>query len=186
MWGVDRGLRLIQLALYNPPSALFAAFSRTTTSADANTKAEDVPNATLTRLSPHFLRIAVPRRRALHWTAGQSAFLSFPTLGGSPFASHPFTIATIDEHSSGSNSTGSDLIFILRIRDGTTKRLAHFASSSSPSGAALPVLINGPCSAPPRLARADFAVLFAGGSGVAFTLPLLLDAIRCVSLSHFV
>ncbi|KJA21459.1 hypothetical protein HYPSUDRAFT_67797 [Hypholoma sublateritium FD-334 SS-4] len=173
VWGVDRGLRLIQLALYNPPSALFSAFSpRAAADSASTTNAEDNANATITRLSPHFLRIAVPRRRALHWSAGQSAFLSFPTLGGSPFASHPFTIATIDDDKS--NIDTESLIFILRIRSGTTKRLAHFASTS---GATLPVLLNGPTSAPPHLARADAAVLLAGGSGVAFTLPLLLDAI---------
>lgn len=158
--------------------------SRSSTTTGTDVKAEENANATITRLSPHFLRIAVPRRRALHWRAGQSAFLSFPTLGGAPFASHPFTISTIDDGdkktSGGSSDTSEieNLIFILRVRSGTTKRLAHFASSQT--DATLPVLLNGPCSAPPRLERADAAVLLAGGSGVAFTLPLLLDAIRCV------
>lgn len=170
IWGLDRLLRLIQLALYNPASALLPALFP-----PAHDPAPT--DARVTLLSPHFLRLTLTRPAgltAVRWRPGQSAFLSFPTLGGAPVASHPFTIASLDA-GAGDKSEEKTLVFILRVRGGTTARLARAVHPS----ARFPVLLNGPCSVPPVLADAAAAVLFAGGSGVAFTLPLLLDVIRC-------
>jgi NAD(P)H-flavin reductase len=45
------------------------------------------------------------------------------------------------------------------------------------------VLLDGPYSSPPLLVGYDTVLLLGGGSGVAFTLPLMLDLIQYVIAS---
>ncbi|KAF9478932.1 hypothetical protein BDN70DRAFT_932948 [Pholiota conissans] len=164
VWGIDRAIRLIQLLLYN--RGYFLSTKPTSETLDAR----------LTLLTPHFLRISL-RRPSIHWRAGQSAFLSFPSLGGGwAFESHPFTIATLDD----SSKDDKELVFILRVRKGLTQRLALAAGNpnSDKLEGAQRVYISGPTSSPPLLVGYQRIALIAGGSGAAFTLPLLLDVIR--------
>lgn len=147
IWGFDRLLRLIELVVYN--FAYLNPFSSRTSAS---------LNASVEVLSPEFLRLTLRRpARLLKWRAGQSVFLSFPSVAAFPLESHPFTIATIDDDADTA-SAEKKLMFILRVRSGFTKRLLDTASP----GATYPVFINGPCSSPPILVGYQTVILIAG------------------------
>lgn len=147
IWGFDRLLRLIQLVVYN--FAYLNPFAPRTSAAVTSL------NASVELLSPDFLRLTLRRPGAFFkWRAGQSAFLSFPTVSRFPFESHPFTIASIDD---GEEKV---LTFMLRVRSGFTKRLLN----SAEPGATYPVFINGPCSSPPILFGYQTIIMIAGAS----------------------
>lgn len=106
---------------------------------------------------------------------------------------------TSDSASSESQDQGEvfkKLMFLIRVRSGFTERLLK-AAGHSPT---MKVVLDGPYSSPPLLRGFEMVILiagsfitqhpykrslinFAGGSGVAFTLPLLLDIIKYVPLT---
>ncbi|KAF8903885.1 ferric reductase NAD binding domain-containing protein [Gymnopilus junonius] len=106
-------------------------------------------DATVEVLSHHFLKVTLHRSKYFYWRPGQSAYLSFPT-------------------------GGNKLTFFLRVRKGFTARLMQAASQESTYKA----FINGPYSSPPILIGYQSIMLFAGGSGISFTLPLFLSVIN--------
>ncbi|KAJ6526009.1 iron reductase [Mycena capillaripes] len=69
------------------------------------------------------------------------------------------------------------LVFLVRVRGGFTKRLLDAAADNSKSDT-FKAYIDGPYGSPPSMNGFGSVLLFAGGSGVSFTLPLLLDLIR--------
>ncbi|KAF9478931.1 hypothetical protein BDN70DRAFT_879320 [Pholiota conissans] len=181
IWGLDRLLRVLQVIFYNRgyflPSKTSSSPSPTNETLDAQ----------VTLLTPHFVRISM-RRPSMHWHPGQSAFLSFPeiSLAGRvwPLESHPFTIASLPSSPSSSSPTSQEnaheLVFVLRVHKGFTQRLAQaaVAPGSAPTLGLQRVFVNGPYSAPPVLVGYQRVVLIAGGSGVSFIVPLLLDVVR--------
>ncbi|KAF4618189.1 hypothetical protein D9613_011675 [Agrocybe pediades] len=167
VWGIDRFIRLVQLVLYN-----YGYFSPSSSPEELDASVE--------LLSPHFLRVTMYRPKYFYWRPGQSAFLAFPTVSKFPFKfeSHPFTIATTAEEvvdaDSASGSKKRKLVFFLRVRNGFTARLKEAVSEKEET---VKVFVNGPCSSPPVLLGYQSVILVAGGSGVAFTLPLLMDLV---------
>ncbi|KAF9456039.1 hypothetical protein BDZ94DRAFT_1276652, partial [Collybia nuda] len=181
IWGLDRLVRALRLVAFN-----FGYFkSKSAMELDAHV---DI-------LSPHFLRIVLYRPAHFHWAPGQSAYLTIPTVSGFPLEAHPFTMSTIDvpyiedEKSSDAGEKGSEtstsptpttgavvkkLVFLTRIRRGFTERLLHAARDNQQFKA----FLDGPYSSPPLLKGYSTVILIAGGSGVAFTLPLLLDLVQ--------
>ncbi|KAF4618192.1 hypothetical protein D9613_011676 [Agrocybe pediades] len=165
IWGIDRFIRLVQLVLYN-----YGYFSPASSPEELDASVE--------LLSPHFLRVTMYRPKYFYWRPGQSAFLAFPTVSKFPFKfeSHPFTIATIAEEAvdpeSGSETKKRKLVFFVRVRNGFTKRLKETVEEKE---GRMKVFVNGPYSTPPILVGYQSVILVAGGSGVAFTLPLLMD-----------
>lgn len=132
-----------------------------------------VDQASVERVSDDTVRLTV--RRSFKWTSGQHAFIIAPSVAKLPFEAHPFTIAS--SYKTGAESevpSGQDLVFIIRARDGFTKRLLDASEKSQ----TVPVYIDGPYGAPPSLSHYTTCILFAGGSGVSYTLPLLLDLVR--------
>ncbi|KAJ7868470.1 hypothetical protein B0H13DRAFT_2558715 [Mycena leptocephala] len=77
-----------------------------------------------------------------------------------------------------------ELMFLIRVRGGFTKRLLDATSSAPPddtggsTGKTFAAYVDGPYCSPPSMKGVGTVLLFAGGSGVSFTLPLLLDLIR--------
>jgi predicted ferric reductase len=200
-------------------------------------------DATVTVLSPHFLRILVDAPPYFFWRPGQSAYLTiYGAYRTSLVEAHPFTVANAphwleddplpgDEPASsveeGSNEekgglsrtkeTGIDkskdrpqLKFILRVREGFTKRLvdsvlAHPESNGGVSRS-FKAFVDGPYSSPPVMRGFETVVLICGastffstistfkhggicvyscslgGSGVSFALPLFLDLMQSVGL----
>jgi ferric-chelate reductase len=63
-----------------------------------------------------------------------------------------------------------------------TKRLGELADKACNEGKTLtvPAYIDGPYGEPPNLGESSTCILFAGGSGVTYTLPLLQDIVRSV------
>ncbi|KAF8068614.1 ferric reductase NAD binding domain-containing protein [Lyophyllum atratum] len=175
LWALDRFLRILRVLAFNP-SPLKCQ------------KTSELGLSSLDVLSPNFLRVTVPAPRHFHWLPeqstffifpGQSTFLIFPGISASPRESHPFTIMAIDDGESKladgkpPADTGRSLVFLVRVRQGLTRRLLDSASTSQSSP--LKVVLDGPYSSPPMLVGYGTAILIAGGSGVVFTLPLLLD-----------
>lgn len=71
-------------------------------------------------------------------------------------------------------SRASKLKFLIQVRKGFTKRL-YDADETKTIGT---ILVDGPYSTPPRLVGYDSILLIAGGTGVSFALPLMLDLIE--------
>jgi len=116
-----------------------------------------------------------------------------PGVSTIPFEAHPFTIASVDTsaHDGAGSSVTSitekdsldetkpywkELVFFVNVHSGFTKNLCNAAEK----GEKVKVFVDGPYGKSPDLKDYDTCVLIAGGSGVSFTLPLLLDGIRLV------
>ncbi|KAK0219859.1 ferric reductase NAD binding domain-containing protein [Armillaria fumosa] len=148
LWGLDRFLRALRLLVFTSKATLNG-------------------NATVDVLSSHFLRLKMVKPKFLRWAPGQSVYLTIP--GVSWIQAHPFTISGVETVDSKEK-----LVFLIRVRDGITRRLLHKAQD----GYKAIVFLDGPYSSPPLLRGHETVVLIAGGSGVAFILPLLLDVLR--------
>ncbi|KAF8968945.1 ferric reductase NAD binding domain-containing protein [Flammula alnicola] len=167
IWGLERFLRLVRLAVYN-----FGYLNPWTS--ESSKKSLD---ASVEILSSQSLRVTIHRPKIFHWRPGQSAFLSFPSVSRSPFESHPFTMSTIDDDPT---SNQKKLVFIIRVRKGFTERLSRVASPDE----TYKVFLDGPYSSPPILMGYQTVILIAGllfheveWIWVAFTLSLLSDLI---------
>ncbi|KAF8881834.1 ferric reductase NAD binding domain-containing protein [Gymnopilus junonius] len=159
VWGLDRFLSMAKVVVFN--FAYFNPWSKSSKALDANVEV----------LSHHFIKVTIRRPKYFYWRPGQSAYLSFPAVSSFPFESHPFTMSTIYD---GSSADGNKLTFFLRVRKGFTARLMKAASQDQ----TYKVFVNGPYSSPPILVGYQSVMLFAGGSGVTFTLPLFLSLIK--------
>ncbi|KAG1724741.1 ferric reductase NAD binding domain-containing protein, partial [Suillus lakei] len=69
-----------------------------------------------------------------------------------------------------------ELVFFINVRQGFTARLKDAAST----GDKVKIFVDGPYGSSPNLGSYDTSVLVAGGSGVSYTLPVLLDIIEHV------
>ncbi|KAI0055563.1 hypothetical protein BV25DRAFT_166890 [Artomyces pyxidatus] len=180
LWGFDRAIRIIRLVIFNHSYLGFSTGLGTF-------------NATADVVASGFVRIRFRRPNHLHWSPGQSAFLTMPEVSTIPFESHPFTIANADldhlQHDEAADFTekesnssgqivpashGKDLVFIVKAREGFTKRLNKIAKTDG----TLKIFVDGPYGAPPNLSTFDTVVFFAGGSGVTFTNPLFVDLLH--------
>ena len=160
LWALDRFIRLCRVVVFN--HSYFGLKSGLGTF-----------NATAEVAAPGFVRLTFKRPKHLHWSAGQSAFLTMPGVSTLPFESHPFTIANADISREGTEevnekslaqnedphpSSGKDLVFLVNTREGFTKRLMDIART----GGSLKVFVDGPYGAPPRLEGFHTVVLIAG------------------------
>lgn len=104
------------------------------------------------------------------WQAGQHFYLTFPSL--SIWQSHPFTVASApDLHNETQTHT-----YLLRVRDGQTKQLAALGDCP------VPVIMTGPYGQGHPSYAAQHVLAVAGGTGVTFTLPIIIAAIQqCIN-----
>ncbi|KAG8832184.1 hypothetical protein FRC17_001778 [Serendipita sp. 399] len=109
------------------------------------------------------------------WEAGQHVFLTLPGISILPFESHPMTIANIPETDEHGVPKPTDLVFYIRAMDGFTRRLYEYGLRHH--GELVTALADGPYGKPPPVNTFTTVVLIAGGSGIASTLPLLLDIV---------
>jgi len=115
-----------------------------------------------------------------------------PGVSSIPFEAHPFTIASVDttrdetpsdvtsiaeEGLDGTESFRKELVFFINVHAGFTRKLCDVAEK----GGKVKAFVDGPYGKSPDLTDYDTSVLIAGGSGVSFTLPLLLDSVRKVA-----
>jgi ferric-chelate reductase len=135
------------------------------------------PTAQLTLVAPDTVRVALARRMPPGWAPGQHAFLHFPSVSAFWGESHPFSIASVP----GAPGGGADeLVFLVRARSGATRRMAALAARKP--GVRVPVNIDAPYGRPTDLGPYRTCVLVAGGTGVTYTLPLLLDLVKYACL----
>jgi ferric-chelate reductase len=201
VWGLDRLLRLVRLVLFN--HSYFGFSSGTTLDARPELLSEDLVRLTLRR-PPHF-----------RWSAAQTAYIILPSVSTLPFEAHPFTIASIDPEShnkpdevdqkkgseegeGAAESYWKELVFLINVREGFTKRLSDIASRNE----MVKAFLDGPYGSTPDLCRSDTCVLVAGkyfphmqaiaalaqrltsgGSGISHTLPLFLQIVKCVAIT---
>ncbi|EIW75440.1 hypothetical protein CONPUDRAFT_112007 [Coniophora puteana RWD-64-598 SS2] len=188
IWGLDRLIRVVRLVVFNHSYFGFRSGSNM--------------DATIELLSQEFVRLRFHRPSHFHWKPGQTAYLIMPSVSRLPFESHPFTIASFDsnlfdsiedkdsarsseksnrmslaEHALGSSMPfWKEVVFFINVREGFTGRLREAALK----GEKVKVFIDGPYGPSPDLGSYDTCVLIAGGSGVSYTLPTLLDIIENV------
>ncbi|KLO10739.1 hypothetical protein SCHPADRAFT_942602 [Schizopora paradoxa] len=181
LWGLDRLLRLSRI--------IYSTYLQHRTSIPTK--------ASIEVLSSDALRVTVTLRRSklLHWRPGQSVHLCVPVASPfwHPFEFHPFTIATIPTDVSIASKSDVEkamhddnmqMKFIIRARDGFTARLHHYAWDSAVNAGRgrdprfVKAYLDGPYGAPPSVDAFQNLVCIAGGSGVSFTLPLLMDVVR--------
>ncbi|KAG2346403.1 hypothetical protein BDR05DRAFT_988089 [Suillus weaverae] len=186
IWGLDRFIRFLRLVVFNHSYFGFRSGS--------------TMDATAELLSDDFVRLRFHRPSHFHWTPGQTAYLIMPSVSRLPFEAHPFTIASFNstlfdvpkeqkltsekyaEISLAEGNLGSsapfwkELVFFINVREGFTARLKDAALK----GNKVKVFVDGPYGPSPNLGSYDTSVLVAGGSGVSYTLPVLLDIIERV------
>ncbi|KAH7925255.1 hypothetical protein BV22DRAFT_452820 [Leucogyrophana mollusca] len=187
-WALDRFIRACRLVVFNHSYFGWKSGSGTM-------------DATTELLSEHVVRLRLRRPPHFHWAPGQTAYLIMPSVSRLPFEAHPFTIASLD--SSLFTSVGTEvkaetkeqlsdkhhladlgssspfwkeLVFLINVKKGFTKRLQEVAATNGK----VKVFVDGPYGPFPNLGSYDTSVLIAGGSGVSYTLPVLLDIIECV------
>ncbi|OCH91755.1 iron reductase [Obba rivulosa] len=175
IWGFDRVVRVARVLIFNH---LYFLFSSKSSSLDAD----------IELLSPECVRLRMERPSHFRWRAGQTAYLIMPGVSSTPFEAHPFTIASIrgaspkagivsDTEKVVQRTDGwNELVFLINVRNGFTKRLAEAASLDQKAK----VLVDGPYGFSPDLDNDDTVVLVSGGSGVSFTLATFSDTVNRV------
>lgn len=156
-WALDRVLRIARIIWNNRgihPSPIKA----------------EVISSDMIKLSIH---------QNMFWKAGQSAYITIPTISWLPFESHPFTIATIPTTETG---VPSELVFLVKVRNGFTKRLYQAIAIAQERNKELQLnaFIDGPYGSPSDLTAFSEVIIITGGSGISFGLPLLHNIARKV------
>lgn len=188
-WAFDRLIRVVRLVVFNHSYFGFKSGSGTM-DATAELLSEDVVRLRLCR-PPHF-----------HWSPGQSAYLTMPSVSTVPFEAHPFAIASVysslfqtttPEYSpeSGVNkdiqiSASSaplwkELVFLVKVHKGFTKKLKAVAVR----GGKIKVFVDGPYGPSPDLSSYDTCILVAGEPhGAPHYYYVLMQARRVRSFAH--
>ncbi|OBZ76332.1 putative ferric reductase transmembrane component [Grifola frondosa] len=156
VWAFDRVLRFSRL-LWNNRGKHGSGHEHTT--------------ATVELITSDTIRLTL--RRRFDWSAGQHAYVILPTVSDIPTEAHPFTIASISKSLDGTNGPEEkDVVFLIRGRTGFTGRLRDYAERNGVC--TVPAFVDGPYGCPPDLTKYSLAC----GSGVSYTLPLLLDLVH--------
>lgn len=114
--------------------------------------------ATLIPLSGMATKVVLSRK--VHTLPGSHAFLSIPAIR--KFQSHPFTI-----------SSCNNVEFVIKAQNGFTLDLHKYALKNP--NTKVRAFFDGPYGAVPDFRRFNKVVLFAGGSGGAFSFPIAMD-----------
>jgi predicted ferric reductase len=101
------------------------------------------------------------------WEPGQHFFLCFPSL--SIWQSHPFTVSSMPDPS----SKVQHHTYLLRARKGQTVQLAALAGQTD-----VPVIMTGPYGPGWPQHTTDNVLAVAGGTGITFTLPIVIASLR--------
>lgn len=102
------------------------------------------------------------------WRAGQHFYLCFPAL--SVWQSHPLTPSSLPVEGEVQHHT-----YLIRTRKGMTAELAALAKAGDGSSTTTPVILTGPYGRAFSDNAEKNVLAVAGGTGITFTLPVLLD-----------
>ncbi|KAF7337128.1 Ferric/cupric reductase transmembrane component 1 [Mycena venus] len=205
LWGVDRLLRLLRIFVVNGGYLNLLRVGKSATPLEA---CVDVISAHLLRVTVcvpdrvswapgQVAYLSIPAISRTPWEAHPFSISSIdPGSGassGAKTSQNTSGTSSRDEKTQESES-GEDaktlvlpmttsryskrkhLVFLIRVRGGFTKRLLTSAKNSE--SRTFKVYVDGPYGSPPPMTGFGTVLLFSGGSGVSFTLPLLLDLIR--------
>ncbi|TFK47289.1 hypothetical protein OE88DRAFT_1636713 [Heliocybe sulcata] len=198
IWAFDRLVRVLRVAYFSIASRL----SRWRSSRSPTSTARFESRATVELLTPHHVSVRLQRPRGFHWGPGQTAYLMAPGVSVLPWEAHPFTIASVDgsrynyqltngsdagsiekTHGDGDADEKDELVFIVGVMQGFTGRLGKRVAESE-RVTSVTALVEGPYGDGEDVLAYDTVLLVAGGTGVAWTLPLLIDTIRRAHLSY--
>ncbi|ORY41817.1 hypothetical protein BCR35DRAFT_336414 [Leucosporidium creatinivorum] len=154
------------------------------------------PTATVEVISRDAIRIRF--KTAMRWRPGAHSYLHAPLLGA---GGHPFSIAStylpITHRDYEAKPLAAEQVFVIRVHAGITRKLyetvlekegeeeeeddisqlrprkGQFASMPL-----FPAFLEGPYGHDPLAHHYESVVLFVGGSGVSFAVPILLDLVR--------
>ncbi|WVQ72001.1 hypothetical protein IAR50_001545 [Cryptococcus sp. DSM 104548] len=199
LWAADRLLRLLRIIYFNhiyptkaslPPEESTSPLSpkeHTSSTFKAHTTAQ------ITLLTPSTLLLTITRPSPrLSWGAGQHFYLSVPGVSRWPWERHPFTAATVPGMADEGGGGSDRLAFLIRVRDGFTKRLLRYAEESLPGGGYgktgienqttvdVRAAVEGPYGPRHEVGEYDGVLMFVGGSGVSFAVATLLQTIQDV------
>ncbi|KAJ4504502.1 hypothetical protein HRR83_008416 [Exophiala dermatitidis] len=176
IWFLDRGVRLARTGLLHYNYLQGARFGFRSTAATI-THFPDADNGDVVRLD--FDHPQEP------WSVGQHFYLCFPEI--SIWQSHPFTPCSLPKPQAKSQAHS----YILRAKQGATKSLAELATKKSSAATVTKeleervaptasVILAGPYggSIVDHLLPDTNILCVAGGTGVTFVLPVLLQAIN--------
>lgn len=125
--------------------------------------------ATLTPFPGNVTRVTI-HNPGIRWKPGQHIFLTCHRIA--PFQSHPFTIVSLPED--------GKMEFFIRAQGGGTRGFVAVAEKRRPMQVDVqcgPLFIEGPYGTHRPLRQFDSVVLFGGGMGVTFVIPLLRDIV---------
>lgn len=157
-WALDRLMRVARVVVCNH---LYCSFNRRARLQDATTEL----------LSDDFVRVRVRRPPHFQWSPGQTAYLIMPSVSTFPLEAHPFSISSIDsaqfhpgardEYSRRDGAAHwKELVFLINVRGGFTKRLKEFAAKNQ----TVKLFIDGPYGSAPDMAVYDTSIFIAGES----------------------
>lgn len=178
IWFVDRGIRLVRTGLihHNYISGTSMGFRSAAASITHFTDADHGDVVRLDFVHPHD-----------PWAVGEHFYLCFPQV--SLWQSHPFTPSSL----AGTRSDGQKHTYIMRAKKGATKVLADIAAVKCVSGPedkkaeniltpapTTPVVLSGPYggSIVDHLLPQANILCVAGGTGVTYVLPVLLNLLN--------
>ena len=168
LWAAERLLRILRLVVLN---RLWRVIP---TPCGSNLPS----SATLTLLTPSTLKLSFPRT-TLSWSAGQHFYVVMPGMSRLPWEAHPFTAAT--------TSSCENLEFIVRVRDGFTKRMKERVDEERKAlglglddecSIQVKAAVEGPYGGKRSLSSYEAVLILAGGSGVSFAISHLLQIIE--------
>ncbi|EJU06370.1 hypothetical protein DACRYDRAFT_13052 [Dacryopinax primogenitus] len=149
LWGTDRIVRLFRMFLLNRLwLSVLSSSSRHYTQATVQVLSEET--------------VKIRMRRKMSWRPGQHAYLVVPGVSLMPFEAHPFTIACApvpkSKQPTEKESGEQELSFIVRARDGFTKRLMACATRGG--------------------GESSVTAFVDGGSGISYTFAQLSHIIQ--------
>jgi predicted ferric reductase len=151
LWFIDRGARLARTGLihYRVLPGGKGMFT-------------SIP-ASVTQYESDVLRLDLALPNPVSWEIGQHFYLTF--VQGGIWQSHPFTPLSLP---------GKRQAYVLRAKSGETRRVAAMEKESTP------VILTGPygSSIVQSVTPITNVLAVAGGTGIAFVLPILLDIAR--------
>lgn len=173
VWLLDRGIRIGRILLLHHGSASDEGASCLRPARAGVTLFTDAVNGDVVRLAFHHQHDP--------WHIGQHFYLCFPNV--SYWQMHPFTPFSLPVERMGSIKHA----YLFRARNGETLKVAQFLRNRSTGRADagshaqnLDVVLAGPYGVPEtdHLSSSTNIICVAGGTGITYVLPVLLDQIR--------
>ncbi|OCF32660.1 hypothetical protein I316_05581 [Kwoniella heveanensis BCC8398] len=176
LWAADRLIRVLRLVVLNK---LWIRPSLSTTSIPSK--------ATISLLTPSTILLTFNSPSPhLNWSAGHHFYVVMPGMSRFPWEAHPFTACTVPLKP-GQGAESGELAFIIRVRDGFTKRMKERVDEArkernlaleADCEVEVQAAVEGPYGVKSDLRGYEGILMFSGGSGISFAVANLLQTLR--------